>query len=130
MKTQEHPIIFFDGYCGLCNRAVDFLIKRDKEKLFRYASLQSPQATVILGDMPDITTFILYENGGSFYRSDAAIRALILLGGKYKLAALLRIFPRFLRDAVYNFIAKKRYKWFGKFDSCRIPNQAERELFL
>ncbi len=130
MKEQQNPIIFFDGYCGLCNRSVDFLIKRDKKKIFRYAPLQSDVAKKFLGTLPDISTFILFENGKIYYRSDAAIRAVSRLGGFYKTAFLLRIFPKFLRDAVYNFIAKNRYRWFGKSESCRVPSKEERELFL
>jgi predicted DCC family thiol-disulfide oxidoreductase YuxK len=130
MKADNHPIIFYDGVCGLCNKSVQFLIKRDRMQKLRYAALQSHIASAYLGDNITFDSFILYENGKMYKQSTAALKALAHLGGWWKLSTILFIVPLILRDAVYDFVARKRYKWFGKYDSCKIPTPDQRKLFI
>jgi predicted DCC family thiol-disulfide oxidoreductase YuxK len=127
-------IILFDGVCNLCNRSVQFIIKRDKKKLFRFASLQGETGQEILRrfGLPadDLNSFIFLENDKIYTRSTGALRMLKALGGGWKLLYGFIIVPRFIRDAVYNWIARNRYKWYGKKDECMIPTPALKERFL
>jgi predicted DCC family thiol-disulfide oxidoreductase YuxK len=139
------PIVFFDGVCGLCNGFVDFTMARDPAARFRFATLQGETAAALLREQalaagPDsgaadsqqnpLRSVLLWENGILYRRSDAALRVIARLGGIWRLAAPLRLIPRFVRDLVYDFIARNRYSWFGKRDACRMPTPAERERFL
>ena len=126
------PVIYFDGYCGLCNGFVDFVLARDRARSFRFAPLQGTTARARFGDPGDVdpTTILLEEEGTVFERSTAALRIITALGGIWRLAGLLRLVPRFIRDAVYDWIARNRYGWFGKRDSCRLPSPEERAVFL
>ena len=126
------PVIYFDGYCGLCNGFVDFVLARDRARRFRFAPLQGTTARARFGDPGDVdpTTILLEEEGTVFERSTAALRIITALGGIWRLAGLLRLVPRFIRDAVYDWIARNRYGWFGKRDSCRLPSPEERAVFL
>lgn len=130
MKTNSHPVVFYDGVCGLCDKSVQFLIKQDKQQNLRYAALQSTLAQNVLGDNINFDSFILFNQGKVYKRSTAAIKAFQLIGGWWKLATIGYIFPTFIRDWVYDFVARNRYKWFGKFDSCKIPTPEQRQLFL
>ena len=127
---ENNPIIFYDGVCGLCDRSVQFIIKHDKKKIFRFATLQSEFASKILGTNITFDSFIFYEKEKVFYQSTAALMMFKKLGGLLSWLYIFIIVPAFIRNAVYNFIAKNRYKWFGKFDSCKIPTQEQRALFL
>jgi len=127
-----NQIIFYDGVCVLCNGFVDFVMARDLERVFRFAPLQGETAK---GTLPaevsrNLTTVVLWSQGQTFLRSDAALMILQQLGGGYALARVLWIFPQFLRDLVYRLIASRRYHWFGKRDSCRLPTAEERSRFL
>lgn len=126
----EHPIIFYDGVCGLCDRSVQFVLKRDKKRLFRYATLQSDFARATLGSDITFDSFVLYENGKVSYRSSAALKTFGKLGGAWYLLYAFMIVPPFIRNGVYDFIARNRYKWFGKYNSCKIPTPEQRALFL
>lgn len=126
----EHPIIFYDGVCGLCDKSVQFVLKRDVKQVFRYATLQSDFARKTLGSSITFNSFILYENGNVSYRSSAALKTFSKLGGLWRLLYVFMIVPPFIRNGVYDFIASHRYKWFGKYDSCKIPAPGQRELFL
>jgi predicted DCC family thiol-disulfide oxidoreductase YuxK len=125
--------VYFDGYCGLCDRFVRFVVARDRRGRYRFAPLQGTTARNRLPESPDpaaLTTVVL-EDGGRFrVRSDAALAVLAGLGGLWRLAALLRIIPRPLRDAVYDWIARHRFRWFGRREQCRVPGPDERERFL
>lgn len=129
----SHPVIFFDGVCNLCNQSVQFVIKRDKAARFRYASLQSNTGQEILKkyNLPqdNFNSFILYDQGKLYTRSDAALRVLSQLKG-WKWAGAFRVVPGFIRNAVYNLIARNRYKWFGKKDECMIPTPELKSRFL
>ena len=131
--TTSHPIIFFDGVCNLCNRSVQFIIKRDPEGKFRYASLQSETGQQILQEfaLPQdhFNSFILYENGKILTRSAAALRVFSQVKG-WKWVGVFKIVPRFIRDGVYNLIARNRYRWFGKKDECMLPRPEWKDRFL
>ncbi|MBK7946249.1 MAG: DUF393 domain-containing protein [Flavobacteriales bacterium] len=130
MSTSR--IIFFDGVCGLCNRFVDRLLAADTRGSFRFATLQGTTANQLLPDgmAAALESVVYIRDGVILQRSDAALRALIDLGGWRKGYGLLLIVPRFTRDAVYAWVASNRYKWFGKHDTCRLPTPEERERFL
>jgi predicted DCC family thiol-disulfide oxidoreductase YuxK len=132
------PLILFDGHCNLCNGAVQWLIRRDRRNLLRFASLQSDAgraavaATGRTEALPD-SLVLIDANGGTprlRLRSDAAIGIARLLGFPWSLAVVGLIMPRVLRDALYNFIARNRYRWFGKRDTCMLPTPALRARFL
>ena len=127
------PIIFFDGVCNLCNSSVQFVIKRDKEGKFRFASLQSGAGQEMLLQnqlsQNDFNSFLLYEDGKLFTRSTAALRVLSQLKG-WKWAGVFQWVPPFIRNAVYNLVARNRYKWFGKKDECMIPTPELKNRFL
>ncbi|RLQ96230.1 thiol-disulfide oxidoreductase DCC family protein [Falsibacillus albus] len=125
-------VILFDGVCNFCNGSVQFILKRDAG-YFRFASLQSEAGQRLLNDHqmePRLDSFFLIENGRLFIKSTAALRVCRHLKGAWKLFYILLIIPKSLRDFVYDMIAKNRYKWFGKQESCRIPSPGEKERFL
>ena len=135
MHTTIHSdarIVFFDGVCGLCNRFVDRLLRVDPKGLLRFAPLQGSTAHERLpAGMADAMESIVYlRDGVVLQRSDAALRILVDLGGWRVLYRALFIVPRFLRDAVYAWIARNRYRWFGKRDACRLPTPEERARFM
>ena len=129
MKRNQ-PIVFYDGVCGLCDHSVQFIIKRDTKRIFRFATLQSDFAKQTLGSSISFDSFVLFENGKAFYRSTAALKMFQQLGGFWVLLYAFMIVPPFIRNGVYDFIARNRYKWFGKLDSCKIPTPEQREFFL
>jgi len=131
-KFDPMPTIFFDGVCGLCNKSVDFIIRHDTNRVFSFAPLQGETAAKILPskDITNLDTLVLSDEKGIHYRSTAALRIAWHLGGGLTLFAAFFVIPRFLRDPVYNLIAKNRYRMFGKKDSCRIPSPEERSFFL
>jgi predicted DCC family thiol-disulfide oxidoreductase YuxK len=138
--TDHGPTwVLYDGLCGLCDSAVGFLMRRDRRAALRFGALQGPSAAEVRSRHPELPpmddTFVLVERPGEAgervrVRSDAALRALELLGGGWRLAAALRVVPRPLRDAIYGFVARRRTRWFGRRDACRIPTPAERARFL
>ena len=132
--SKTNPILLFDGVCNLCNGAVQFVIKFDSKNTLRFTALQSDTGQQILEhfNLPkeDIFSVILVENGKVYVRSSAALRMYKNMGGFWSLMYLFIIIPRPVRDAVYNFIAKNRYKWFGKKESCMIPTPELKSRFL
>ncbi len=132
MKTQ-YPLILFDGVCNLCNNTVDFLLKRDRTKQFRFASLQSETGKELKNKfhIPQETDSIVFVHMGQFYiESEAALEIASLLPYPWKVASIFKIVPRTLRDKIYRWIARNRYRWFGKRDTCRMPTPEEIESFL
>lgn len=131
---NDSTLILFDGVCNLCNNSVQFVIKRDPQKKFRFASLQSDCAKIKLNEFEmnayDTNSFILIQNGKIYTRSTAALKVASQLRGGIKLLYMFIIIPPFIRNAVYDFIAAKRYKWFGKKDSCMMPDDDVKERFL
>ena len=132
---SNKKIILFDGHCNLCSGVVQFLIKNDHHDVFRYASLQSETGISILqhiGLDPKTTdSVVLYVPNVAYYiKSDAAFEIATHLSIFYQLVGILKIFPKKLRDLVYDFIAKNRYNWFGKTESCMMPNPEILSKFL
>ena len=132
-------LVLFDGVCGLCDHFVQFLLRIDGRDQLRFAALQGPIGTDILtraGRAADsLSTVIVVADHGSdqarlLDRSDAALFAVASAGGIYGLASAFRIVPRFIRDAVYNLVARTRYRIFGRLDACPIPKPATRAKFL
>lgn len=131
----DPDIILFDGVCNLCNGLVQFILKRDPRRRFRFASLQSDVGRELMarhGLDPDrLDTVVLLRDGRAHTRSDAAIRILSSLqGGAWRLLRALLIVPRFLRDPVYNLVGRNRYRWFGQQDQCMLPTPENRQRFL
>ena len=131
--SLTHPILFFDGVCGLCNRSVDLLLRIDKEDVFRFAPLQGETARRMLppltGD-PEIWAILYLDENGLHDQSDVTIQVCRRLGGRWGLVGLLRIMPVSIRNAAYRFVARNRYSWFGKHDTCRLPTPQEQARFL
>ena len=133
--AAESPVLFFDGECNLCNQAVQFVIRHDRRGRIKFAPLQSSaglkaQAAVkeSLGVIPD--SLIFYSGGKYLVESDAALNVTALLDGGWKGLSALRIFPKTLRNWVYRIVAKRRFKWFGKRDSCMMPTPELKQRFL
>jgi predicted DCC family thiol-disulfide oxidoreductase YuxK len=135
ITAAGRPILFFDGECNLCNSTVQFIIRHDKKKLFLFAALQSEMGKTALQNVQKQDkniqeSVILYHNGKYFVRSAAALHVLLLLGGFWALLFAGIIIPRIVRDGVYNFISRNRYKWFGKRNECMVPSPDLMERFL
>ena len=132
-RLPEH-VIAFDGVCNLCNGAVQFVINHDKAVKFRFTALQSAVGQRILqeNNLPqnDFNSFIYLREQKLYQRSTAALYMLKDLGGVWSLLYGFMIFPRFIRDGVYDLIARSRYSWFGRRDSCMIPTAELRARFL
>lgn len=132
--VSEHPKLFFDGVCNVCNDAVDFLIRRDRLGVLRYGSLQGETARALVPEYAQekgLSTLVLVDADGKHVRSTAVGRALIVIGGFWGfMGSLLLVIPRPLRDWGYRIFAKNRVRWFGQRDVCRMPTEAERALFL
>lgn len=130
----EKKIILFDGVCNLCSSAVIFILKRDKKNIFLFASLQSDLGQELLGkfgiDPVKTDSLILISERQAYIKSGAALRIARGLKGGYPLLTGFLIVPKFLRNGVYDFIAKNRYRWFGKKESCMIPNPELKYKFL
>jgi predicted DCC family thiol-disulfide oxidoreductase YuxK len=128
------PIVFFDGVCNLCNGAVDWLVKHDREHRIQYASLQGSTAAQMVPDHltdGDPDSILVWTDGVVLVRSDAVLKLLGYLSPGYRFLGLLgRIVPRLGRDAIYKWVARHRYRWFGKRESCRLPTPEERATFL
>lgn len=132
---KDKKIILFDGVCNLCNSAVRYIIKHDKKDVFRFVALQSELGITIckhLGvSFSKMDSIILYNPGVSyFYKSSAAIEIGRNFGGIWKLISIFRIVPIFISDYVYDYVAKNRYNWYGKKESCMIPTAEIKEKFL
>mgnify|MGYP006161581567 FL=1 len=126
-------IVLFDGVCNLCNRSVDFIIRNQKSHKLQFASLQSDVGKSIvnksgLDEIPD--SVMLYVDGKLLIRSDAVLAISTYLKRPYAYGIIFKYVPKILRDSVYNLIAKNRYRWFGKKETCRVPSADERERFL
>jgi predicted DCC family thiol-disulfide oxidoreductase YuxK len=128
-------IILFDGVCNLCNSAVQFIIKHDKGDVFRFVALQSELGQEILAhigiDTKNIDSIVLYEPGiAYYYKSDAALQIAKRLNGLFSLGIIFKIIPTGIRNRLYDYIAKNRYKWYGKKESCMIPTPELKIKFL
>ena len=127
-------VVLFDGVCNLCNGAVNWLIDHDPKNVLKFASLQSNYGQQIVAKHKlqgeYLNTILLVEDDKVYERSTAVLRALKHIGGWPALLYAFMIVPWFIRNAVYNFVARNRYKWFGKMDACRIPTPELKAKFL
>ncbi|MBQ4819248.1 thiol-disulfide oxidoreductase DCC family protein [Aquimarina sp. MMG016] len=135
MIQEGKKIILFDGVCNLCNNAVNFIIKRDKKDVFRYASLQSEIGQELIKDrgidISRIDSILLINPGEAYYhKSTAALHIAKQLSAGYPLLFVFIVVPKFFRDWIYDIIAKNRYRWFGKKESCMIPTPELKALFI
>jgi predicted DCC family thiol-disulfide oxidoreductase YuxK len=133
LENIKQPVILFDGVCNLCNKVVQFVIKRDKKNIFRFASLQSSFGQNLLKcyNLPvdNFNSFILYKKGKVYAKSTAALMVAKQLPGWSLLYPLILI-PAFLRNMFYDLVAKNRYKWFGKKEECWIPTHDMKSKFV
>ena len=131
---EEKPIILFDGVCNFCNAGVNFTIRQDKKKIFHFAALQSKAGQQLAEEynLPkkDFNSFILIEDGKVYNRSTAGFKVYNKLPWYWKWTQVFWIVPKIIRDGVYDFIARNRYKWFGKKEVCMIPTSELRSRFL
>ncbi|WP_413568082.1 thiol-disulfide oxidoreductase DCC family protein [Bdellovibrio sp. HCB117] len=132
VDLKMRNVVFFDGVCHLCNGFVDAVISRDKTHLFLFAPLQGSTAEELLPaqDRTDLDTVIYFEKGKIYRRSAAVIKILSGLGGFFRIFSLAMIIPGPLRDLIYKYVAKNRYKWFGEREFCRLPTPEERSYLL
>lgn len=133
-KEKEKPVLLFDGYCNLCSGSVIFIIKREKRDIFRFASLQSEFAKDLLSklnsgeNIPD--SIVLVEANEVYYKSKAALKVARRLKFPWPLLYIFIVIPPFIRDWLYDFIAKRRYRWFGKKQQCFVPQKDIQHKFL
>ncbi len=129
-----HPILIFDGVCHLCNQSIDFVISRDKRGQFRYTANQNEAGRRLLiehGVDPDeIHSVYLLHDGVLYSKSTAALKVARMLGFPWALAYVFIVIPAPVRNLVYDWVARNRYRWFGKKETCRLPSPEERALFL
>lgn len=131
--TNNH-IILFDGVCNLCNSSINFVIEKDTKNLFKFGALQEEPGISLLKkhtiDTTATDSIILIENNKVYTKSSAALRVAKRLSGFWPLLYVFIIIPPFIRNKVYDYIAKNRYKWYGKKDRCMIPTPALKDKFL
>jgi len=131
--VNEKPVILFDGVCNLCNGSVQFILKRDIDQRFLFASLQSDFGQRLLKrfNLPadNFSSFILYQDEKIYTKSTGALMMFSQLKG-WKWTKILKAVPKFIRDGVYNLIARKRYTWFGKKNECWVPTRELKSRFL
>lgn len=134
MAVKQKKIILFDGVCNLCNGSVVFIIKRDNKDVFCFAAIQSDEGQKLIKELNIDTSktdsIILIEEKKYSVKSTAALKIAKHLKGGYSLLYSFMILPTFFRNWVYDIIAKNRYKWFGKKESCMIPTPELKEKFL
>ena len=149
LVASSSNLVLYDGVCGLCNRMVRFLLRIDRRKVLSFAPLQGPTAARLAerhgfplagvgageAGASALRSMVYVRNFGlkrerAYLRSDAVLRSLGDVGGLWWLVSLLRVVPRFLRDPVYDWVARNRYRWFGKHESCPLPPPEQRARFL
>ena len=134
INEPGRPIVLYDGVCGLCDRFVQFVIRRDRTETVQFAALQSETGKDLLrtfGLPEDELSFIVVIVGkNSFIKSAAVLEVLRYLPGVWSYLALLRFIPAAISDVVYELTARNRYRWFGKYDVCVVPTESERKRFL
>ena len=133
-QSKKHKVILFDGVCNLCNGAINFVIKKDSKNIFKFATLQSEIGQSLLSkfniDTSKIDSMILIDGEKCYIKSSAALRIAKYLSGGYPLLYLFIVIPTFIRNSAYEYVAKNRYKWFGKKESCMIPTPELKAKFL
>ncbi|MEC4048714.1 DCC1-like thiol-disulfide oxidoreductase family protein [Flavobacterium sp. SUN046] len=132
---KDKKIVLFDGICNLCDASVQYVIKKDKKDCFRFVSIQSEIGQNILNhlgiDTSKIDSIVLYEPGIAYYtKAPAVIQIAKTLGGISGLIQIFELFPKTLNNSIYDYIARNRYKWYGKKDSCMLPSKELMDKFL
>lgn len=134
MLTDEHPLVLFDGFCNFCSRSVRLILRNDRHGNIRFAAIQSPTGERVMKefglDSSATDSFVVVRGRRAFLRSDAALEIARDMRFPWNWAAALRVVPRPLRDWAYGFIARNRYRWFGRKEACFIPTDEERSRFL
>ena len=137
MSNECQNIIFFDGYCNLCNWGINLLLKLDNKSCFLFCSLQSEEAKNLLSkkgfnkdSIYKLDNIVLLKQNKVFVKSDAILEICKDLGNVFRLLNLLKFFPKTFRDLIYSLIANNRYKIFGKKSTCRVPNEDEITRFI
>jgi predicted DCC family thiol-disulfide oxidoreductase YuxK len=135
LPDSDRPLLLFDGVCNLCNSFVQTIIRNDKRQLFRFSSLQSGTGQRVLqyiqqntGTVPE--SLILLYRGKLYFKSDAALKTALLLKGKWLFLTAGYIVPRFIRNIIYDIVARNRYRWYGKRDECMMPTPELNSRFL
>jgi predicted DCC family thiol-disulfide oxidoreductase YuxK len=137
-ETQTGPVLLYDGVCGFCNKSVQMILDHDRRATLRFAALQSEYARAVVARHPEIAgvdsvVFVEPEPTGGervYVRSDASLRIAAYLGGFWKIFLVARLLPRSLRDFFYDLVARKRYRFFGKYDTCLLPPDEVRARFI
>ena len=133
-RIPHQPLLLFDGVCNLCNSSIQYILKKDTKNQFKFASLQSDAAKQILlqfdKDNSDLDSIILIYNNRVFSKSTAALKVAEILGGFLSLTLIFWIVPKPLRDWAYDHVAKNRYKWYGKRESCMVPTSELKSRFI
>ena len=129
---MDKASLFYDGDCVLCQRSVQWLIKRDKKGLIQFGLLQGQTAQTILSEVQtkQLSTLVLVYQQKQYVKSDAFLLLMKLLNWPYKVLYVFILVPKFMRDAVYDLVAKNRYKWFGQHDNCWLPEEKDKWRFL
>ena len=134
MTEHAGAVIVFDGVCALCSRWVRFLLRFDRAGRYRFAAMQGANGRQLFAahglDPDDPLSFLLVENGKAYTDTDAIMRVLAGLGGIWKLAMLARVLPGPLRDHAYRWLARNRYRWFGRHEACYLPTPAQAARFM
>ena len=133
MVNENDVIVFFDGYCNLCNKSVDFIIRKEAKPCLKFASLQSKYAKELFDRMsvaPKVDSIVLFVNNQIYTKSDAAVYIAKFLKLPYSALSVFKFVPHSIRDFIYDWVAKNRYSWFGKRSTCRLPSEKERKRFL
>ena len=134
MTDDARPIVLFDGICNFCNGSVNFILKRDRKKVFRFAAMQSRAGQEILTEfglpLDDFDSMVFVEDGKAHTKSTAVLRIVRRMDGLWPVFYPLIFLPRAVRDAGYSLIARNRYRWFGKRDVCMVPTDDMKERFL
>ncbi|MDQ0638080.1 putative DCC family thiol-disulfide oxidoreductase YuxK [Pedobacter sp. W3I1] len=131
---MDQPVIFFDGVCNLCNASVQFVIAHDRKDQFKFTALQGDYAREVLpkfnADSEKLNTILLLKDGKIYTKSSAALRVARKLNGLIPLLYAFLLVPKFIRDWVYDIIAKNRYQWWGKQESCWVPTPELKSKFI
>ncbi len=134
MEKLPENVIIFDGVCNLCNSSIDFILRHDRKSVFSFTANQHPTGKEILTHfglpVAEVGTIFYLEKGKLYKKSTAVLRLARHLHFPYNLSFAFLIVPRFIRDAVYGLIAKNRYNWFGKRETCRLPSEEEAARFI
>ena len=131
--SLEHPVMFFDGECIFCTKALQFFIKVDTEELIRYTTLQSEEGQLLMDRLhisEDMDSVLLVDNGQYFTRSDVTFHLMKKMKYPWRALSILIYIPKVIRDFFYGIVAKYRYKIFGKYDQCMIPSAEQKHLFI